>query len=108
MHKSWGNAIELNEALERMGADVMRWLYCDQTPSQPLRFGFGMAEEVKKELLTFWNSVSFFVTYANIAGFEPGVAGAETRSRSTAGSPRAPRSSSATRPTRTSVTGRRT
>ena len=75
MHKSWGNAIELNEALERMGADVMRWLYCDQTPSQPLRFGFGMAEEVKKELLTFWNSVSFFVTYANIAGFEPGVAG---------------------------------
>jgi isoleucyl-tRNA synthetase len=30
---------------------------------------------VKKELLTFWNSVSFFVTYANIAGFEPGVGG---------------------------------
>jgi isoleucyl-tRNA synthetase len=58
-----------------MGADVMRWLYCNQTPSQPLRFGFGMAEEVKKELLTFWNSVSFFVTYANIAGFEPGVGG---------------------------------
>ncbi len=75
MHKSWGNAIELNEALERMGADVMRWLYCDQTPSQPLRFGFGMAEDVKKELLTFWNSVSFFVMYAKIAGFEPGVAG---------------------------------
>jgi isoleucyl-tRNA synthetase len=70
MHKSWGNAIELNEALERMGADVMRWLYCDQTPSQPLRFGYGMAEEVKKRLLTFWNSVSFFVTYANIAGWE--------------------------------------
>lgn len=67
MHKSWGNAIELNEALERMGADVMRWLYCDQTPSQPLRFGYGMAEEVKKELLRFWNSVSFFVTYASIS-----------------------------------------
>ena len=25
MHKSWGNAIEANEAIERMGADVMRW-----------------------------------------------------------------------------------
>jgi isoleucyl-tRNA synthetase len=74
MHKSWGNAIEVNEALERMGADVMRWLYCDQTPSQPLRFGFGMAEEVKKQLLTFWNSVSFFVTYANIGGFDPAAA----------------------------------
>jgi len=71
MHKSWGNAIELNEALERMGADVMRWLYCDQTPSQVLRFGYGLAEEVKKELLRFWNSVSFFVTYAQIAGFDP-------------------------------------
>lgn len=52
----------------------MRWLYCDQTPSQPLRFGYGMAEEVKKELLTFWNSVSFFITYANVAGFEPSAA----------------------------------
>ena len=28
MHKSWGNAIELDDALERMGADVMRWLFC--------------------------------------------------------------------------------
>ncbi len=108
MHKSWGNAIEVTEALERMGADVMRWLYCDQTPSQPLRFGYGMAEEVKKELLTFWNSVSFFITYANIAGSKPGVASAARRSRSTAGSPPAPRSSSATRPARTSGTGRRT
>ena len=71
MHKSWGNAIELNEALERMGADVMRWLYCDQTPSQPLRFGYGMAEEVKKRLLRFWNSVSFLITYANVDGFDP-------------------------------------
>ena len=98
MHKSWGNAIELNEALERMGADVMRWLYCDQTPSQPLRFGFGMAEEVKKELLTFWNSVSFFVT-TRTSPASSRASRVGTRSRSTAGSPRAPRSSSATRPT---------
>jgi isoleucyl-tRNA synthetase len=71
MHKSWGNAIDLDEALERMGADVMRWLFSEQNPAQELRFGYGMAEEVKKRLLTFWNSVSFFVTYANIAGFAP-------------------------------------
>jgi len=71
MHKSWGNAIDLDEALERMGADVMRWLFSEQNPAQELRFGYGMAEEVKKRLLTFWNSVSFFVTYANIAGFDP-------------------------------------
>jgi isoleucyl-tRNA synthetase len=71
MHKSSGNAIELDEALERMGADVARWLYCEQTPSQPLRFGYRMADDVKRRLLTFWHSVSFFVTYARIEGFDP-------------------------------------
>ncbi|HLB04464.1 MAG TPA: class I tRNA ligase family protein, partial [Gaiellaceae bacterium] len=71
MHKSWGNAIELNEALEKMGADVMRWLYASQIPSQNLNFGYGPAGEVKRRLLTFWNTVSFLVTYANIEGFEP-------------------------------------
>ena len=70
MHKSWGNAIDLDEALERMGADVMRWLYCEQNPSQELRFGYRMAEDVKRRLLTLWNSVRFFVDYANIAGAE--------------------------------------
>jgi isoleucyl-tRNA synthetase len=71
MHKSTGNAIELNDALDRMGADVMRWLYCAQTPSEPLRFGYALADDVKRRFLTFWNSVSFFVEYANIAGFRP-------------------------------------
>jgi isoleucyl-tRNA synthetase len=71
MHKSWGNAIDLDDALERMGADTMRWLYCSQNPAQELRFGYGLAEEVKRRFLTFWNSVKFFVDYANIAGFRP-------------------------------------
>jgi isoleucyl-tRNA synthetase len=71
MHKSWGNAIDLDDALDRMGADVMRWLYCGQNPSLDLRFGYGMAEEVKRRFLTFWNSVKFFVEYANIQGFSP-------------------------------------
>ena len=71
MHKSTGNAIELDEALDRMGADVMRWLYCAQTPSEPLRFGYALADDVKRRFLTFWNSVKFFVDYANVEGFEP-------------------------------------
>jgi isoleucyl-tRNA synthetase len=71
MHKSTGNAIELDEALDRMGADVMRWLYCAQTPSEPLRFGYALADDVKRRFLTFWNSTKFFVDYANIAGLEP-------------------------------------
>jgi isoleucyl-tRNA synthetase len=71
MHGSRGNAIDADEAFERMGADVMRWLYCQQPPTQNIRFGFGPAEEVKRKLLTLWNSTSFFVTYANIEGFRP-------------------------------------
>jgi isoleucyl-tRNA synthetase len=71
MHKSKGNAIAADEALDLMGADVMRWIYCEQPPSQNISFGFGPADEVKRRLLTFWNSVSFFVTYANIEGFDP-------------------------------------
>jgi isoleucyl-tRNA synthetase len=71
MHKSTGNAIEANEAIARMGADVMRWIYSEQVPSQNVNFGYGPANEVKRRLLTFWNSVSFLVTYANIEGFRP-------------------------------------
>jgi isoleucyl-tRNA synthetase len=71
MHKSTGNAIETNEAIERMGADVMRWIYSEQVPSQNVNFGYGPANEVKRRLLTFWNSVSFLVTYANIEGWRP-------------------------------------
>ena len=41
MHGSWGNMIEAEDAFARMGADVMRWQYCAQPPSQNLLFGFG-------------------------------------------------------------------
>ncbi|HJX46751.1 MAG TPA: isoleucine--tRNA ligase [Gaiellaceae bacterium] len=71
MHGSHGNMIEAADAFARMGADVMRWQYCAQPPDRNLLFGFGRAEEIRRELLTFWNSVSFFVSYANIGGFRP-------------------------------------
>ena len=73
MHRSWGNAISADEALDRMGADVMRWMYCEQNPGQNIKFGYGPAREVDRRLLTFWNSVKFFVDYANVSpGGEPG------------------------------------
>src|SRR5262245_15184827 len=71
MHRSWGNAIAADEALDRMGADVMRWLYSQQVPSQNMRFGYGPAYEAKRRLLTLWNSAAFLVTYANIEGWRP-------------------------------------
>ncbi len=71
MHRSWGNAIQVDEALERMGADVMRWQYCAQPPSQNLLFGYGPAHEIQRKLLTLWNSCKFLVDYANIDSWKP-------------------------------------
>jgi isoleucyl-tRNA synthetase len=72
MHRSWGNAIGVDEAVERMGADVMRWQYCSQPPSQNLLFGYGPAHEIQRRLLTLWNSCKFLVDYANIEAEKQG------------------------------------
>ena len=52
MHGSWGNLISAEEAFERMGADVMRWLYCAHPPDRNLLFGYEGAHEVRRRLLT--------------------------------------------------------
>jgi isoleucyl-tRNA synthetase len=71
MHKSLGNAIWFSDAVERMGADVMRWIYVSQNIMTNLRFGYGVADEVRRKLLTLWNTYSFFVMYAEIDKFNP-------------------------------------
>jgi len=50
MHKSKGNAIWFDDAVEKIGADPIRLLYCLQDPSQELRFGFNVAREPKNNL----------------------------------------------------------
>ncbi len=70
MHKSWGNAIDFDEGADRMGADVMRWVYITQNPALTVNFGYGPADEVRRRfLIPLWNVYSFLVTYANL---EPG------------------------------------
>jgi isoleucyl-tRNA synthetase len=71
MHKSWGNAIDTDEAFDKMGADVMRWVFCRQNPVQNLNFGYALGDEVRRKLLTLWNVYSFFVTYSNIDRLDP-------------------------------------
>ena len=71
MHKSWGNAIWFEDAAEKMGVDVMRWLYASQNPEHNLNFGYNIADDVRKNLITLWNTYSFFITYANLDGFDP-------------------------------------
>jgi isoleucyl-tRNA synthetase len=71
MHKSWGNAIEFDEAAERMGVDVMRWMYANARPEDNILFGWHAADEARRELLVLWNVYAFFVTYARVAGWTP-------------------------------------
>jgi len=66
MHKSKGNAIWFAEAAEAMGGDLVRWLSVSQPLPQPMRFGYGRAEEVRSWLRTLWNVYSFFAIYANV------------------------------------------
>lgn len=78
MHKSLGNAIEFNEAADKMGVDVMRWLYCNHKPESNLFFGYNRADEVRRQfLIPLWNVYNFFVTYARLDNWEPASSTAE-------------------------------
>ncbi|MDP3733558.1 MAG: class I tRNA ligase family protein, partial [Candidatus Daviesbacteria bacterium] len=70
MHKSKGNAIEFNEAAEKIGSDVMRWVFVTQNPEVNLPFGYNVASEIKRRFyLILWNCYKFFVDYANLNNF---------------------------------------
>ncbi|HET7496316.1 MAG TPA: class I tRNA ligase family protein [Candidatus Limnocylindrales bacterium] len=71
MHKSWGNAIDFDEAAERMGVDVMRWMFARARPEENIPFGWHAADEARRELLILWNVYAFFVTYARLADWLP-------------------------------------
>ena len=71
MHKTAGNAIWFDDAAEKMGVDVMRWMYIRQNVENNLLFGYGKADDVRKRLISFWNIYSFFCTYASVDKFEP-------------------------------------
>ncbi len=69
MHKSKGNAIWFDDAVEKIGADIMRWMYLRQNPVYDLRFGYKAAEEIKRKILTLYNVYGFFTTYVEKQDF---------------------------------------
>ncbi|HEX9090745.1 MAG TPA: DUF5915 domain-containing protein, partial [Anaerolineales bacterium] len=72
MHKSWGNMIEFNEAADKMGVDVMRWLFCSHKPENDLWFGYSVGEQVQKDFINpLWNVYKFFANYARLDGWLP-------------------------------------
>ena len=64
MHKSSGNAIDFDFALQEMGADVMRWNYATQKSDSFLRFGFTITNEIQRKFIPLWNAVRFFLNFA--------------------------------------------
>src|SRR6478609_7310243 len=73
MHKSWGNSIEFNEAAERMGVDVMRWMFAKQKPEDNILFGYGTADEARRELIVLWNVYAFFNRAVTRSGWNSAI-----------------------------------
>mgnify|MGYP006273684649 FL=1 len=88
MHKSKGNSIPFEGAADNgyeikgkdgklekhppMGADLVRWMFCRQNPSQNINFGPVPAEEIRARfLLKLWNTYAFLCNYARLDGFDP-------------------------------------
>ncbi|MBI2871902.1 MAG: isoleucine--tRNA ligase [Chloroflexi bacterium] len=73
MSKSRGNVVEPWPVLDAHGADALRWyLFTAAPPGNARRFSARLVEEsLRQFLLTLWNTYSFFVTYANLDGFDP-------------------------------------
>lgn len=72
MSKSKGNAVDPFEALEKHGADAIRWyFYSNSAPWLPNRFHSGAVIEGQRKLMgTLWNIYAFYVLYANIDNFD--------------------------------------
>jgi len=71
MHKSWGNSVEFNEGAEKIGVDVMRWMFARQNPADNMLFGYKKADEVRRQFyLMVWNVYKFFVDYAEMEHVE--------------------------------------
>jgi isoleucyl-tRNA synthetase len=72
MSKHKGNVVDPFDALQKYGADAIRWyFYTSAAPWLPKRFsGSAVQEGQRKFMGTLWNTYAFFVLYANIDGFD--------------------------------------
>jgi isoleucyl-tRNA synthetase len=73
MSKSKGNAVDPFDALNKHGADAIRWyFYENSAPWIPNRFKDEWVTEGQRKFMgTIWNTYAFYVLYANIDEFDP-------------------------------------
>jgi len=69
--KSRGNVLDPNFLFDKFGADAVRWFFCTATVGENIRTNEAYLQEVLRQFfLPLWNVYSFFVTYANVDGFD--------------------------------------
>ncbi|HYN96392.1 MAG TPA: isoleucine--tRNA ligase, partial [Pilimelia sp.] len=73
MSKHLGNILEPMPLMDKHGADALRWfMLCSGSPWVSRRVGDGPLDEiVRRFLLTYWNTASFFTLYAGASGWRP-------------------------------------
>lgn len=75
MSKRLGNAVDPFEALQKYGADPIRWyMLTNASPWENLKFDPEGVEEVRRKFFgTLYNTYSFFALYANVDGWTPNM-----------------------------------
>ena len=73
MSKSKGNAVDPFDALDKHGADAIRWyFYRNSAPWLPNKFhDKAVSEGQRKFMGTLWNTYAFYTLYAEIDQFDP-------------------------------------
>lgn len=76
LSKSSPNNITIDEGFEKIGADIIRYMFAANNMLSDVRFSFETTDEIKRKLIGFWNVLTFFNTYAiidnpKLAGFVP-------------------------------------
>jgi isoleucyl-tRNA synthetase len=81
MSKHLGNILEPIPLMDRHGADAVRWfMLAGGSPWSARRVGHEtLSEVVRKVLLTYWNTASFFTLYASTNGWDPATAAIPAR-----------------------------
>ncbi|MBO5362474.1 MAG: isoleucine--tRNA ligase [Paludibacteraceae bacterium] len=73
MSKRLGNAVDPFSALDKYGADAVRWyMLTNSSPWENLKFDPEGVDEIRRKFFgTLYNTYGFFALYANVDGWNP-------------------------------------
>ena len=73
MSKRLGNAVDPFGAIDKYGADAVRWyMLTNSSPWENLKFDPEGVDEIRRKFFgTLYNTYSFFALYANVDGWSP-------------------------------------